>query len=312
MNSNQSKPLGRTLKLYLVDGTPSGVITAELGISTVKAVVASRTSLPDLIKRDEANRTGIYLLVGPEPNETGRQLVYVGEGDQVKTRLSNHDKDSDKDFFTRVAIVVSKDENLTKAHGRYLESRLIAGIKAAGRAKLTNGTGPDFKGLPESEIADMERVLDEIELLLPVLGFDVLQPAVAFTEYSDSDRAVQSPVFSYSGKGFDALAQEIGGEFVVKANSLVRARTTDTIPAGSHQRRLNAIEDGLLVRAEDGENWRTTKDIPFVSTSGAAAFVYGGSSSGRLSWKLKDTRTTYGEWRESELEKAYVEGSIAE
>ena len=54
---------GRTLKLYLVDGSPSGVITAELGVSSVRAAVATRTALPDLIRREEATRTGIYLLV---------------------------------------------------------------------------------------------------------------------------------------------------------------------------------------------------------------------------------------------------------
>ena len=117
---------GRTLKLYLVDGTPSGVITAELGVSSVRAAVASRTALPDLVRREEAARTGIYLLVGPDPDLPGRQLVYVGEGDQVKTRLAAHDADDSKEFFTRAVFVVSKDENLTKAHGRYLESRIIA------------------------------------------------------------------------------------------------------------------------------------------------------------------------------------------
>jgi hypothetical protein len=79
---------GRTLKLYLVDGTPSGVITAELGVSSVRAAVASRTALPELIRREEATRTGVYLLVGPDPDLPGRQLVYVGEGDQVRTRLA--------------------------------------------------------------------------------------------------------------------------------------------------------------------------------------------------------------------------------
>lgn len=37
---------GRTLKLYLADGTPPGVIAAELGVSPVRAAVASRTALP--------------------------------------------------------------------------------------------------------------------------------------------------------------------------------------------------------------------------------------------------------------------------
>jgi hypothetical protein len=146
-------------------------------VFSVRAAVASRTALPDLIRREEAGRTGVYLLTGPDPDLPTRQLVYVGEGDQVKTRLIAHDADDAKDFFTRAVLIVSKDENLTTAHGRYLESRLIAAIGHAGRAKLVNGTEPPFKGLPEPEIADMERVLDEIEVLLPVLGFDVLTPA---------------------------------------------------------------------------------------------------------------------------------------
>jgi hypothetical protein len=28
-------------------------------------------------------RTGIYLLVGPDPDDSSRQLVYIGEGDNV-------------------------------------------------------------------------------------------------------------------------------------------------------------------------------------------------------------------------------------
>jgi hypothetical protein len=104
---------GRTLKLYLADGTPSGVITAELGVSSVRAAVASRTALPELIRREEASRTGVYLLVGPDPDLPGRQLVYVGEGDQVKSRLAAHDADEAKEFFTRAVLIVSKDENLT-------------------------------------------------------------------------------------------------------------------------------------------------------------------------------------------------------
>src|SRR4051794_19993596 len=195
---------GRTLKLYLVDGSPSGVITAELGISSVRAAVASRTALPELIRREEAARTGLYLLVGPDPDFPGRQLVYVGEGDQVKSRLAAHDADDSKEFFTRAVLIVSKDENLTKAHGRYLESRIIAAIRGAGRAKLVNGTEPPFKGLPEPEIADMERVLDEIEILLPVLGFDVLR-AVGHEAGAQSSAESTRPGTTSSVADTDAL-----------------------------------------------------------------------------------------------------------
>jgi hypothetical protein len=301
---------GRTLKLYLVDGSASGVITAELGVSSVRAVVASRTTLPDLLRREEALRTGIYLLVGPDPNFPDRQLAYVGEGDQVRTRLAAHDADDAKDFFTRVVLVVSKDENLTKAHGRYLESRIIAAIRAAGRATLVNSTEPAFKGLPEPEIADMERVLDEIEVLLPVLGFDVLRPAGQETVAAKSARqsqpetAQQSPlqddVFTFTESGTSARACEVSDEFVVLEGSLARHNETPSCSVSIHRRREQLVADGRLVLTENGF-YRFTADTAFDSPSGAGGAVYGGSVNGKRYWRHVSTGQSYGDWRKARL-----------
>jgi hypothetical protein len=297
----------------LVDGSPSGVITAELGISSVRAAVASRTALPDLIRREEAGRTGIYLLVGPDPDLPGRQLVYVGEGDQVKSRLAAHDADESKEFFTRAVLIVSKDENLTKAHGRYLESRIIAAIRSAGRAKLVNGTEPPFKGLPEPEIADMERVLDEIEILLPVLGFDVLRPAGQEAVVSArsiaseaSARPVASsnklgPTFIFTESGTNAKAREAGDEFVVLAGSLARAQEVPSCDEGLKRRRAQMISEGTLVPAEDSKFLRFVADTAFDTPSGAARVVYGGNVSGPRFWRDESSGQTYGDWRKSRI-----------
>lgn len=300
---------GRTLKLYLVDGSPSGVITAELGVSSVRAAVASRTALPELIKREEAARTGVYLLVGPDPNMPGRQLVYVGEGDQVRTRLASHDGDETKEFFTRAVLVVSKDENLTKAHGRYLESRIIAAIRGAGRAKLVNGTEPPFKGLPEPEIADMERVLDEIEVLLPVLGFDVLRPAGHEAGEATqmgaalpvSPQPPSDAVFTYTEAGANARAREAGDEFVVLAGSLAKAQEVPSCSEGLKRRRAELIADGMLAPSGDPKFLRFTADVAFDSPSGAASAVYGGSVNGRFYWKHATSGETYGDWRKRRI-----------
>jgi hypothetical protein len=302
---------GRTLKLYLVDGSASGVITAELGVSSVRAVVASRTALPELLRREEALRTGIYLLVGPDPNLPERQLVYVGEGDHVRTRLAAHDADDAKDFFTRAVLIVSKDENLTKAHGRYLESRIIAAIRLAGRAKLVNGTEPGFKGLPEPEIADMERVLDEIEVLLPVLGFDVLRPAGQETAAvknarqmqtaNDTAPATQSDVFTFTESGTSARAREVSDEFVVLAESLARQSETPSCSKSIRGRREQLIADGRLVPNGDGF-YRFTADTAFDSPSGAGGAVYGGNVNGNRYWKHQNTGQSYGDWRKARIE----------
>lgn len=291
---------GRTLKLYLVDGTPSGVITAELGVSSVRAAVASRTSLPELIKREEAGRTGIYLLVGPDPNLPGRQLVYIGEGDQVRTRLTAHDADEAKEFFTRAVLFVSKDENLTKAHGRYLESRLIAAIRDAGRAKLVNGTEPPFKGLPEPEIADMERVLDEIEILLPVLGFDVLRPAAIETTPGIAAHSATPTFIADIGKA-RARAVERGGEFVVLAGSTANLRETAGIPQSVKDRRKALTEAGILASDSDPSLYRFLQDVSFGSPSGASAAVAGRSDNGQQTWRVDGDGRPYATWRASQI-----------
>ena len=58
--------LGRTIRLYLVDGTATGVITAEVMNWTGKASVSPRARLPDLVRRSETERSGIYLLIGED------------------------------------------------------------------------------------------------------------------------------------------------------------------------------------------------------------------------------------------------------
>lgn len=62
-------------------------------------------------------------------------MAYIGEAEVIRDRLKQHKA---KDFWNAVVIFVSKDENLTKAHIRYLESRLLLEAKKVGRYRLEN------------------------------------------------------------------------------------------------------------------------------------------------------------------------------
>ena len=166
---------GRSIRLFLADGTPGGIITAEIMNWTGHVMVAPRSRLPDLIRRDEAKRTGVYFLLGDDPRGGYKPMLYIGETDAIGKRLKQHAQDDTKDFWDRVYVVSSSDHNLSKAHVKYLESRLIAIAKRAGRATLHNGTTPDYTQLHEAEVAYMESFLEHIRLVLPVLGLDVLK-----------------------------------------------------------------------------------------------------------------------------------------
>ena len=163
-----------TIKIFLVHGDPKRLRTAELSNWTGKAIAGPRSEFDNVMARDESSKSGVYFLTGVDP-ETGRAAVYIGEAESICDRVRGH---LDRDFWNHLAFFVSKDENLTKAHIRYLEGRLIGLAKSAERADVKNSQGSGSK-LPESDREDMEVFLEKVLQLLPVLGIELLVPTSA-------------------------------------------------------------------------------------------------------------------------------------
>lgn len=127
---------GRSIRIFLATGEVSGVRHAEVVNWTGQAVIAPRRRLAELRGWAEVQRPGVYVLVG-ESLETGRRQVYVGEAENVATRLADHHRT--KDWWETVLVVTSKDANLTKSHVRYLESRMTALAREAGVRRRWHG-----------------------------------------------------------------------------------------------------------------------------------------------------------------------------
>lgn len=292
---------GRTIRLFLAEGTPTGIITAEVGNWTGKVVVAPRTSLPLLKTRDEAKRTGVYLLLGPDPADPARERVYVGESDDVVGRLDQHANDEAKGFFGRVCLVVSKDENLTKAHARWLESRIIKAAAGAKRAVLDNSTAPAFDALPEADRADMAFFLVQITLILPVLGINVLQPEpkVSAPALPSASPKPGGPVFEMAVGEAKATASEADGKLVVHKGSTARKAGT---PSWDSYRKLRdqLLASGKLVPGSDPSLLVFTEDVAFDSPSAAATVVSAGNQNGPFIWRLEGTKQTYREWQQAQ------------
>ena len=81
---------GKQTKLFLADGTPGGLTTAEITNWTGHVLSARRSDLAGLLKRDEAQRTGVYLLLADDEAAIGDIRCYVGEADVVADRLRRH------------------------------------------------------------------------------------------------------------------------------------------------------------------------------------------------------------------------------
>ncbi|MFP4147285.1 MAG: GIY-YIG nuclease family protein [Halorhodospira sp.] len=301
---------GRSLRLFLVDDSPSGLITAEIMNWTGHVLTGPRSKLSELVQRPECGRTGVYFLVGEDPDNSLRPQVYIGETDDVGSRLKQHNRpegQGGKDFWEKVCIVTSKDQNLTKAHVKHLESLLIQNAREVGRCRLVNGTAQDYANLPEADRADMAFFLDQIRVVLPVLGFDFLRasPKPSTQEVAPGQaEPASSPTFylKVPRHGIRARGQEHEGEFFVLSGSLARAEWKG---AGPGYRNLfsQLCEDGILV--DDGQGYRRfVQDQAFSSPSAAAAIVSGRQANGRTEWKVEGTDETYAEWQDRQVQAA--------
>ena len=291
---------GRSIRLFLVDGSPNGLLTAEIMNWTGHALTGPRTKLTELVQRPECGRTGIYFLVGPDPENTLRPLVYIGESDDVAKRLKQHNRpeaQGGKDFWEKVCLITSKDQNLTKAHVKYLESQLISQAIKSGRCGLVNGTAHDYSVLPESDQADMASFAEQIRTILPVLGFEFFRDPSGTKLTGSGDASATSPLFELEIPKYSirAQAQEVDGDFVVLKGSQARPKWTGS-PRGYANLFDQLVQDKVLVEASTGERV-FSQDHGFSSPSAAAAVISGRSANGRTKWTLVGKKQNYGDWQ---------------
>ena len=297
---------GRSIRLFLVDGTPNGLLTAEIMNWTGHVLTGPRSKLSELVQRQEVGRTGIYFLVGPDPDNSFRSLVYIGESDDVGTRLKQHNRPEEqggKDFWEKVCLVTSKDQNLTKAHVKHLESLLIQNARNVARCTLVNGTSHEYINLPEADLADMAFFLEQIRTVLPVLGFDFLRDSSrpAVHHGTQPSAALESPFFVLEVPKYNikARAQEVDGEFFVLQGSLARGEWVGT-DRGYKTLFNQLVEDQVLVPTDNGLT-SFTSDQAFSSPSAAAAVISGRSANGRTQWTLEGSSKTYGDWQDEQV-----------
>lgn len=270
-----------TLKIFLAFGDPKRLRTAELSNWTGKAVSGPRSEFDKVLERKESLSSGVYFLTGTDP-ESNKQAIYIGEAECVRDRIKNH---LDKDFWNHVTFFISKDENLTKAHTKYIEGRLIEVAKSAGRSVVMNNQGSGSK-LPESDREDMEVFLEKMQQVLPVLGVETFVLAV-----SKEQRETKRELLTCIIKDITASGYLTPNGIVVLAGSqaVLQERSSAKNYPGVLTQRRKLIEENDLV-SNDGA-LVFSKDIEFSSPSAAAAVIHGGSANGLMAWKDSQGKT---------------------
>lgn len=276
------KKFGKTIKLFLIDGEPSGRMTCELSNWTGKAYKIPRIMIKDSSSREDLKNPGIYLLFGE--NEEGKGQVYIGEAETIIDRLKQHL--AQKEFWSEVILFISKDENLNKAHIKYLESRLYEITKKINYYQLENTTIPSKSSISESEKAEMEEFIENIKLLTNTLGHRVFETLVN----SETNKTKKANTFFISAargaKGFGIPSSK---GFIVFKNSEIATSTVDSMQKSLINIRKKLIENQTIKKTEKG--FLFDKDYEFSSPSTAAAIVMGRNANGLKEWKLKNGKT---------------------
>lgn len=268
---------GKTIQIFLPDGNPRSVKIAEITSRTVQAVLIPRSKLDFASTRDELGNVGVYFLIGSD--EEAKPLLYIGEAEDCKKRLNDHNRT--KDFWTHAIAIISKTQYFTKTHVKFLESYSYEQANKSTRFNLENSTIPTKPYVPEAVEADLLDNFDTIKVLVATLGYPL------FDEITKPKKTRE--ILICKGKNAHAEGEYTEDGMVVFKGSKCNKNFTPS--AGDSARRLQQklIDEKVLMLEND--LYVFTQDYIFSSPSSASDIVLARSSNGWTEWKYKNGQT---------------------
>ena len=97
---------GKHIELFLVDGEPGGITTAEIAGWTGHVLTGPRKDIGEILRRPEAGRNGAYLLLGDDDEAIGGVTCYIGRTENFIHRFRDHK--ANKDYWDRVVLITAK------------------------------------------------------------------------------------------------------------------------------------------------------------------------------------------------------------
>ncbi|WP_242609723.1 GIY-YIG nuclease family protein [Achromobacter xylosoxidans] len=271
--------------------TVMGLRHAEIINRTGQATACPRSRLDELKQWPETAKPGIYFLFEARLGDS-KPMAYIGESENVSERLLTQDRE--KEFWNDVVIFTNKDDNLTKSHVKYLESRLTRLVKLADRYTLNNANTPTQSNLSRADREAMEEFLEDIRLVLGTLGYPILEPLL-HTPESISVASLESPAVTtekeliFTVHKLKAIGVQGDEGFVLKKGSTASKSHTDSLNPKMLKLKDQLISDGRF--SDQGDHYLLTEDLLISSSSSAAALISGISRSGPQSWLNSDGKS---------------------
>lgn len=273
----------KTIKIFLVDCDTAGRLICELSNWSGKSYKIPRNLIKNCADRpDLLKTTGVYLLINRWIDTSERGQLYIGEAEDILKRLSQHVKE--KDFWSEAIVFISKDDNLNKAHIKYLENRLHYIASQANRYEILNTQKPTPSNISESEKAEMEEFLSNALILISILGYNAFIP-IREAKANDSNENEEELFYITATRGAIGIGKPTAEGFVVLKNSKVADPVTNSYPKKMQELRSKMITEGTIKKNKNYLIFQ--KDHLFSSSSTAAMIIMGRSANGLTEWRLK-------------------------
>lgn len=287
---------GKSINLFLMDGTPSGRIKCTLANWTGVAYKIPRTELDNCKGRDDLSQSGVYFLFGIS-DQTGKNVVYIGQagvrknGEGILYRLQEHKRKSDEDYWTEAVVFTTSNNSFGPTEISYLENRFANMAIAANRYVVKNGNDPTPGNITEEKESELEEFIDYAKIVMGTLGHKVFESLTEVKTPNETDSTV-SPSNELvlhlkrksrkSGQTIEANCKQTADGFVVLKGSHIELNDSNSIPIGIKEvrQKANVDDSGIL-----------QEDVLFKSPSYAASFVIGGHVNGLTEWKTADGKT---------------------
>lgn len=284
----------KTIKMLLSDGTLSGLLYVENSDWNNGAwVSAPRDSFVELMKTDEIERWGVYLLLS-------NNKVYVGQSIHIKNRLQNHN--TNKDWWDRVIVLTTKDNSFGRSEIDYLESKFIALADSVGSLDTDNKNSGITPKIDIFKRNELDKFINESLLVFETIGINVFSRKIKAT--LKPSKAIPTPlkkennprnysnlegnIYTFISNGLESKVKVINAkEVIVLSNSKIQDLRTHS---GTMIKNSKVIRDKHIKLGNLIDNV-IVNNIKVGSLSQAAIFINGGNINAWTAFKDADGNT---------------------
>lgn len=270
---------GKTINIYLPNGNPKGVRICEIPNSIIRAIQIPRNLIKEAGEYENLEKVGIYFLFS-EKDESSQFKTYIGEAEEIKKRIKQHDT-SKKDYWNYAVCFFSGKNNLNKAHVKFLESYCHDEANKISRTEIMNSCSPTRSLLSPQERDFSLQFFDEIKLILGTLGYPIF----------DKIRKAKSEegIFYCNGKDAEARGNLTEEGFVVYKGSKSRLEDVPSLNYAIKEYKEALKRNGILKENEGKLVFK--EDLLMSSPSNAAAVILGRPANGWMEWKNSEGKT---------------------